>query len=160
MTKKLMMARRFITTGVLSAFVFVGIANLNAQGPPAPDHGWVFNDQAGETAEPTFGDAVGTLSGGVVWDTEDPFGGGGSVSFDGSDGTVVMEDLATAFNDLPNFSLSIWIKANDTGIDKGFWEAVDSGGGDLWGLRYDSTGATAGGSDVIKLGITLSLIHI
>jgi len=68
----------------------------------------------------------------------------------------VMEDLAEAFNDLANFSLSIWIKANDTGIDKGFWEAVDSGGGDLWGLRYDSTGATAGGSNVIKLGITTS----
>ena len=33
MTKKLMMARRFITTGVLSAFVFVGIASLNAQAP-------------------------------------------------------------------------------------------------------------------------------
>ena len=67
-----------------------------------------------------------------------------------------MEDLAEAFNDLANFSLSIWIKANDTGIDKGFWEAVDSGGGDLWGLRYDSTGASAGGSDVIKLGISTS----
>jgi hypothetical protein len=67
-----------------------------------------------------------------------------------------MEDLATAYNDLANFSLSIWIKANSTGIDKGFWEAVDSGGGDHWGLRYDSTGATAGGSNVIKLGITTS----
>ena len=127
-----------------------------AGGPPPPDNGWVFSDQNGETAAPTFGNAAGTLSGGVEWSTEDPFGSGGSVSFNGTDGTVVMEDLATAFNDLPNFSLSMWIKANSTGIDKGFWEAVDSGGGDLWGLRYDSTGATAGGSDVIKLGITTS----
>jgi len=156
MTKKLMMARRFIAAGVMTAFMFIGIASVNAQAPPVPDNGWIFSEQDGETAEPTFGDAAGTLSGGVEWDGEDPFGGGGSVSFDGSDGTVVMEDLAEAFNDLANFSLSIWIKANDTGIDKGFWEAVDSGGGDLWGLRYDSTGATAGGSDVIKLGITTS----
>ena len=156
MIKKLMTARRFITTGVMTAFMFIGVASVNAQAPPVPDNGWVFSEQAGETAGPAFGDAAGTLSGGVEWSTEDPLGGGGSVSFDGTDGTVVMEDLAEAFNDLANFSLSIWIKANDTGIDKGFWEAVDSGGGDLWGLRYDSTGASAGGSDVIKLGITTS----
>ncbi|MCH2382335.1 MAG: LamG domain-containing protein, partial [Pedosphaera sp.] len=156
MTKKLIKARRFVATGVITAFMFVGTTSLDAQAPPAPDHGWIFSEQDGETAGPTFGDAAGTLSGGVVWDGEDPFGGGGSVSFDGSDGTVVMEDLAEAFNDLANFSLSIWIKANDTGIDRGFFEAVDSGGGDLWGLRYDSTGATAGGSNVIKLGITTS----
>jgi len=136
-------------------FLFGG-PNVLAQAPPVPDHGWVFSEQDGETAGPSFGDAAGTLSGGVEWSGEDPFGAGGSVSFDGSDGTVVMEDLATAFNGLSNFSLSIWIKANDTGIDKGFFEAVDSGGGDLWGLRYDSTGATSGGSNVIKLGITTS----
>ena len=156
MIKKLMTARRFIAAGVMTAFMFVGIASLNAQAPPVPDNGWIFSEQGGETAGATFGDAGGTLSGGVEWSTEDPFGAGGSVSFDGSDGTVVMEDLAEAFNDLANFSLSMWIKANSTGIDRGFWEAVDSGGGDLWGLRYDSTGASAGGSDVIKLGITTS----
>jgi hypothetical protein len=99
-----------------------GLVNLvgepgGAPSPPAPDHGWVFSEQDGETAGPAFGGAAGTLSGGVVWSTEDPLGGGGSVSFDGSDGTVVMEDLAEAFNGLSNFSLSIWIKANDTGID-------------------------------------------
>ena len=151
-----MMARRFVATGVIAAFMFVGTASLDAQAPPVPDHGWTFSEQDGDTAGPAFGGAAGTLSGGVVWDGEDPFGGGGSVSFDGSDGTVVMEDLADAFNGLSNFSLSIWIKANATGIDKGFWEAVDSGGGDLWGLRYDSVGYTAKGSNVIKLGITTS----
>ena len=137
-----------------TALVSAGAAG--AGGPPPPDNGWIFSEQEGETAAPTFGNKAGTLSGGVEWSTEDPFGSGGSVSFNGTDGTVVMEDLATAFNDLANFSLSIWIKANSTGIDKGFWEAVDSGGGDHWGLRYDSTGATAGGSNVIKLGITTS----
>jgi hypothetical protein len=137
-----------------TALVSAGAAG--AGGPPPPDNGWIFSDQDGETAAPTFGNEAGTLSGGVEWSTEDPFGSGGSVSFNGTDGTVVMEDLATAYNDLANFSLSIWIKANDTGIDKGFWEAVDSGGGDHWGLRYDSTGASAGGSNVIKLGITTS----
>ena len=90
-----------------------------------PANGWIFSDQNGETAAPTFGTAAGTLSGGVEWSTEDPFGGGGSVSFNG-EGTVVMEDLAEAFNGLPFFSLSMWIKANATGIDKGFWEAVRS----------------------------------
>ena len=103
MIKKLMTARRFIAAGVLSTFMFVGIASVNAQAPPAPDNGWIFSEQDGETAGPTFGDAGGTLSGGVEWDGEDPFGAGGSVSFDGVDGTVVMEDLAEAFNDLSNF---------------------------------------------------------
>ena len=129
MTRKLKTVRRFIAVGFMSAFMFVGIASLNAQSPPVPDNGWVFSEQDGETAGATYGAAAGTLSGGVEWSSEDPFGAGGSVSFDGSDGTVVMDDLAEAFNDLGNFSLSIWIKANDTGIAKGFWEAVDSGGG-------------------------------
>ena len=110
MTKKLKTARRFIAVGFMSAFMFVGIASLNAQAPPAPDNGWVFSEQDGETAGPTFGAAAGTLSGGVEWSGEDPFGAGGSVSFDGSDGTVVMEDLAEAFNGQSNFSLSIWIR--------------------------------------------------
>ena len=48
-----------------------------------------------------------------------------------------MEDLADSFNGLSNFTLSMWIKSNETNIDKGFWEAVDNGGSDLWGLRYD-----------------------
>ena len=120
--------------------LFLGQTGALAQTPPNPDNGWVFSDQAGETAAPIFGDAGGTLSGGVTWDTDDPFGSGGSVSFDGTDGTVVMEDLAEAFNGLANFSFSIWIKSNATGIDRGFWEAVDSGGGDLWGCATTALG--------------------
>ena len=157
MTKKRKLARSFFAAGLLTAFSFLlGLTSGFAQAPPAPDHGWTFSEQNGETAGPSFGGAAGSLSGGVEWSSEDPFGAGGSVSFDGSDGTVVMEELATAFNGLSNFSLSIWIKSNDAGIDKGFFEAVDSGGGELWGLRYDSTGASAGGANVIKLGITTS----
>ena len=142
---------------VAGALFCLGLMSVPAQtAPPAPDHGWVFSERNGDVTSPSFGSVDGKLSGGVEWSSEDPFSAGGSVSFDGTDGTVVMDDLAQGFNGLGNFSLSIWIKANATGIDKGFWEAVDSGGGDLWGLRYDSTGATAGGSNLIKLGITTS----
>ena len=150
--------QRLITWSALAPLValclFLGQTQTQAQAPPAPDNGWVFSDQDGETAAPTFGDAAGTLSGGVEWVTDDPFGGGGSVSFDGSNGVVTMEDLAEAFNGESQFTLSLWIRSNGTSQDRGFWEAVDSGGADAWGLRYDSTGANAGGSNVFKVGIT------
>ena len=154
--------QRLITWSALAPLValclFLGQtqAQAQAQAPPAPDNGWVFSDQDGETAAPTFGAAAGTLSGGVEWVTDDPFGGGGSVSFDGSDGIVTMEDLAEAFNGESQFTLSLWIRSNGVSQDRGFWEAVDSGGADAWGLRYDSTGANAGGSNVFKVGITTS----
>ena len=136
--------------------LFLGQTQAQAQAPPAPDNGWVFSDQDGETAAPTFGEAAGTLSGGVKWATDDPFGDGGSVSFDGSNGVVTMEDVAEAFNGESQFTLSLWIRSNGVSQDRGFWEAVDSGGADAWGLRYDITGATAGGSNVFKVGITTS----
>ena len=152
--------QRLITWSALAPLValclFLGQTQAQAQAPPAPDNGWVFSDQDGETAAPTFGAAAGTLSGGVEWVTDDPFGGGGSVSFDGSDGIVTMEDLAEAFNGESQFTLSLWIRSNGMSQDRGFWEAVDSGGADAWGLRYDSTGANAGGSNVFKVGITTS----
>jgi hypothetical protein len=152
--------QRLITWSALAPLValclFLGQTQAQAQAPPAPDNGWVFSDQDGETAAPTFGAAAGTLSGGVEWVTDDPFGGGGSVSFDGSDGIVTMEDLGEAFNGESQFTLSLWIRSNGMSQDRGFWEAVDSGGADAWGLRYDSTGANAGGSNVFKVGITTS----
>ena len=152
--------QRLITWNALAPLValclFLGQTQAQAQAPPAPDNGWVFSDQDGETAAPTFGAAAGTLSGGVEWVTDDPFGGGGSVSFDGSDGIVTMEDLGEAFNGESQFTLSLWIRSNGMSQDRGFWEAVDSGGADAWGLRYDSTGANAGGSNVFKVGITTS----
>ena len=47
MIKKLMIARRFVAAGVMTAFMFVGIASVNAQAPPVPDNGWIFSEQDG-----------------------------------------------------------------------------------------------------------------
>tara|TARA_Y100001934_G_scaffold219097_1_gene260597 strand:- start:5597 stop:8707 length:3111 start_codon:yes stop_codon:yes gene_type:complete len=138
-------------------FIFLlNYSTAEAQSPPEPINGWTFsNFEDDEQIKPLFGEALGALSGTVDWSDEDPFGRDGSASFSGG-GVVIMEDLADSFNGLSNFTLSMWIKSNETNIDKGFWEAVDNGGSDLWGLRYDKSGASAGGANVIKLGIVTS----
>ena len=65
MTKKLMMARRFITTGVLSAFVFVGIANVNAQLSDGLIGYWPLDEGDGTTAANSAGGEDAELHNGV-----------------------------------------------------------------------------------------------
>jgi hypothetical protein len=67
---------------------------------------------------------------------------------------IEVPDLATRFNGSTRFTISFWIKSAMVPQDEGFWEVRDSGGADTWGIRYDDEGATAGGDDIIKLGMT------
>ena len=54
MIKKLMTARRFIAAGVLSAFMFVGIASVNAQLSEGLIGYWPLDEGDGTTAAGTF----------------------------------------------------------------------------------------------------------
>jgi len=63
-------------------------------------------------------------------------------------------DAGNYLNGLPEVTIALWVKSDAIGVDRGIWECRDSGGADTWGLRYDNVGATAGGDDVIKVGIT------
>ncbi|MCH2385944.1 MAG: hypothetical protein MK293_11885, partial [Pedosphaera sp.] len=61
MTKNLMMARRFIAAGVLSAFMFVGIASVNAQ---SISDGliayWPFDGDLQDAVGDSHGEAMGS----------------------------------------------------------------------------------------------------
>ncbi len=78
---------------------------------------------------------------------------GGALSFDGA-GRAIDDDAGDYLNGLAELTVAMWIKSDATGIDRGFWECVDSGNADAWGVRYDSAGANAGGSNVFKVGMT------
>ncbi len=116
-----------------------------------PDHAWLFHDGSGNTAAALVGGRTGTLDNGASFAPDGPFPGGGSVLFDGADDEVNMGDLV--FNGSTQFSLSIWIQSASAGVDRGFWEALANGDADLWNIRYDAAGATAGAVNTIKLGI-------
>lgn len=144
-----------VVGSLLVAAFSVGIAFADPIPPPDPSNAWLFNEGSGDSVSDEYGTANGTLENGPTWDTDSPFpGDSGSLIFDGTDDQVVMPDLATAYNGLEKITMSFWIKSDAVGVDRGFWEAVDSQGNDAWGLRYDSAGASAGGSNVIKLGLS------
>ena len=87
-----------------------------------------------------------------------PTGGvfGGALSFDGiGEGHVVDENGGDYINGLTAFTVALWVKSNLTNTDKGFIIAKDPDGSDnVLTIRYDAVGASGGGTNVIKAGIT------
>ena len=80
----------------------------------------------------------------------------GAVRFDGAEGSVVDDNGADYINGLEAFSISVWVKSDSAGHDRGIVFAVDPTGGDnVFGLRYDAASwATAGGTNLVKGAIT------
>ena len=134
-----------------------GYDPLNAESPSEPptitppDFAWMLDDRDGDTAAPLFGDRTGSLDNGATFAEEGPFAGKGAASFDGTDDEINMGDLT--FNGSTRFSMAMWIRSDAITQDRGFWEATDNGGADLWTIRYDSVGANAGATETIKIGI-------
>ncbi len=139
-----------------SQAVFFGI---NADDPPGdglpvPTNSWLFDSGSGDTAAAFTGGVPGSIDNGATFSSDTPFGSGNSIEFDGEDDEVNMGALT--YNGASAITMSFWIRSDSTEADMGWWEAVDSGGGDLWGLRYDSTGATSGSANAIKTGMALT----
>jgi hypothetical protein len=125
--------------------------------PPAPDYSWLFDDGSGTTAGALTGGADGELLGGAAFAADTPFAytGNDSIVFDGDDDEVTVPALATALNGETALSLSMWIRADAIGVDRGFWEADANGDQDRFGLRYDDVGFNGGGDDVIKASVSI-----
>ena len=83
MTKKLKMARRIIVKGMFTAFMFVGIANVNAQLSDGLIGYWPLDEGDGTTAANAAGGEDAELHNGVEW-VDDP-DRGMVLSFDGVD---------------------------------------------------------------------------
>jgi len=79
---------------------------------------------------------------------------GGALDF-GGDGDRVVDNAAAAYlNGLSALTVCVWVKSDLTNTDKGFVSFEDPSGSDSRDIRYDAAGSTAGGTNVIKYGIT------
>ena len=115
-----------------------------------------FDEATGKTAaDDSKNNNDGELIGSAAWAPND----GkieGAVRFDGAEGSVIDENGADYINGLDAFSISVWVKSDAVGHDRGIIFAIDPTGGDnVFGLRYDAASwSTPGGSNLVKGAIT------
>ena len=111
MTKKLTVARRFITAAIVSLMAIIGTASLNAQGLEEGLIGyWPFDDQSDPESTPDMseGGNHGTINGEPEIVTGATGGGDDkAIQFDGADDSVTTE--ASLLNDLEELTLSFWM---------------------------------------------------
>jgi len=114
---------------------------------------WSLNDDAGNTVTDTSGNSRdGTLSG-ASW-AAGRFDGGLSYGSNASH-QVEDADAGSYLNGLSAISVSVWVNSNATNSDRGVLIASTPSGGDSTvAIRYDRSGASGGGSNVIKAAIT------
>ena len=113
---------------------------------------WAFDDGAGGTAVDRSGNGRnGTLEGDPKWVAGKI---GGALDFAGAGERVVDADAGDYLNGLDAVTVAIWIKSREIGSDRGFIIGEEPDGGDnLIEMRYDSSGATAGGTNVLKMAV-------
>ncbi|HIJ54435.1 MAG TPA: LamG domain-containing protein, partial [Planctomycetes bacterium] len=118
---------------------------------------WAFDEGIGTTAIDSAGVVDGVISG-ATYSTPGPDGSAYCLNFDGLGDYVYVVDGNDA-NDLLNglgaITVSVWVKSDVTGTNKGFIICdVPQGNDDFVTMRYDSAGATHSGTNVVKMGIT------
>ena len=115
-----------------------------------------FDERSGQTAADQSGNGNDAkLVDGAKWK---PNNGkiGGAVELDGAGAVVEDPNGADYINGLDAFSISVWVKSDSVGHDRGIIFGTDPDGGDhTFGLRYDAASwATPGGTNLIKGGIS------
>jgi len=113
---------------------------------------WMFDEGSGEVVNDTSGNGhVGTIEG-ATWTVDDK---GPCLEFGGDGDRVVDESGADYLNGMEALTVCMWIKSNAIGTDAGFLQGEDPDGGDnVFTMRYDSSGASFGGSNVAKMAVT------
>jgi len=116
---------------------------------------WRFDDGSGTTAVDTSGNGHnGTLEGDPKWVAGKI---GGALDFGGDGDRVVDAAGGDYLNGLQAMTVTVWIKSNLIGTDKGFIEGEDPDENDnVCTIRYDSAGVTYGGTNVLKMAVTSS----
>lgn len=114
---------------------------------------WKFDEVFGDTALDYSGyDHYGTVHGATL-----ELAGqiGGALYFGGDGDYVVDEDAEDYLNGLGALTVGMWIKADVLGTDRGFIDCVEPDIKDrIVTMRFDTDGASYGGLDVIKMGLT------
>jgi hypothetical protein len=125
--------------------------------PPTSDPNlivwWKLDEDSGTTALDWSGHSNhGTLVGDPQWVAGQV---GGALDFGGDGDHVVDPDGAGYLNGLNALTVCMWIKSDVINTDKGFINGEDPDGGDnVVTMRYDSDGASFGGTNVLKIAVT------
>ena len=129
MTKKLKMARRFIAAGVMTAFMFVGVASMNAQNI---EEGliayWPFDGDLQDAIGDSHGEGMGSDD--IAYGSG-KFGQG--IDLDGADQyveTPVENEEMFDFQDGTGFSISAWFSVNE--FTKSWQALIAKGEGNRW----------------------------
>jgi len=87
-----------------------------------------------------------------------PLSAGKSMYFDGTDSSyIINESVIENLNGLKAFTVSMWVKSDTTNIDQGFLICDFPKNRDQYlTMRYDKAGYIALGTNVIKVGISLT----
>ena len=118
MTKKLMTARRFIAAGVLTAFMFVGIASVNAQLTDGLVAHWPLDEINGETT-PDVVSGYDMTADNLTADNVVEGKYGNAISFSNAEQTLLWrkneEGDALPANQHDSFTISFWSKIQGNG---------------------------------------------
>ncbi len=114
---------------------------------------WTFDEGSGTTANDESGSGHnGTIEGDPAWVAGKL---GGALDFGGDGDRVVDESGGDYLNGLEAMTVSVWIKSDAIGTNAGFIRGEDPDGGDnVCTIRYDSSGASHGGTNVLKMAVT------
>jgi len=113
---------------------------------------WRFDEGSGTIVRDSSGNGRdGVFEGNPTWVAGKI---GGALDFAGAGERVVDADAGDYLNGLDAVTVAIWIKSRETNSDRGFIIGEEPDGGDnLLEMRYDAAGATAGGSNVLKMAV-------
>jgi len=114
---------------------------------------WTLDEGSGSNADDASGNnRDGAVSSGADWTAEGQING--ALRLDGNQQLVINADAEDYLNGLDAITVSMWVKSDQVGSDRGFLSTVDKVGDDKdLGIRYDDRGSYGGGDDVIKLGL-------
>lgn len=115
-----------------------------------------FDESTGDTAsDASKNNNHAKLTGSAKWE---PSSGkiGGALRLDGTGSSAEDDDGGDYINGLEAFSISVWVKSDTVGHDRGIIHGIDPDGGDnVFTLRYDSASwATKGGTNLVKGAIS------
>ena len=116
---------------------------------------WAMDQGSGSVAADNSSNGYDGSISGASWFSPGYDGALSCLDFDGGQDTVNDPDAGSFLNGLDAITISVWIKSNVTNTDKGFLITKDPDNhDDILGLRYDQSGYSGGGTNVIKAAIS------
>jgi hypothetical protein len=104
-------------------------------------------DWSGHNHHAQFGNPAPTWATGLFGD---------ALKFAGNGDSAACPD-GSFLNGLNALTVTIWVKSDVTNTDKGFIIFETPAGADNMDIRYDASGSTGGGTNVMKMGVTVSV---